>query len=110
MVLDPSQEKIATVLFEYEQAKRELGFRKREANRVGQLLISAGKTLSQTPGFVRFLGDTIPEQYRNPAIGGDFDPKDFDSGKLMALTFGIRELEMKLALLATERQNLGYPL
>jgi len=109
MVSEPSQEKIATILFEYEQTKRELSLKRAEAHRLGEVLISAGKALSQTPAYVRFLGDSIPETYCNPGIGGDYNPKDFDSAKLMALTFEIRELEMKQARLAIERESLGYP-
>jgi len=108
MVLEPSQEKIATILFEYEQTRKELSLRRAEASRLGQVLISAGRALSQTPGYVRFLGDSIPEAYCNPRIGGDYNPEDFDGGKLKALTFEVRELEMKQARLAIEKESLGY--
>jgi hypothetical protein len=38
MALDEKQEKIASILFEYEETKKELALRTSEAQRIGQAL------------------------------------------------------------------------
>lgn len=109
MVLDANQEKIATILYEYEQTKKELALKRAEAARLGQLLISIGSTLNQNPAYVKFLGEPVPMPYSSANMGAAFNVEDLDGGKIKALTAEIRELEIKLNRLATGRNNLGYP-
>jgi hypothetical protein len=121
MTLDANQEKIATILLEYEDTKRQLALKISEAKRMSSLFASIAASLEQNPAYIKFAGESLPAPYSSeapaegnklPAFGPEpvFKVEDFDGKKIKALTAEIRLLEIKLKALQSERENLGYPL
>jgi hypothetical protein len=107
MVLDANQEKIAIILFEYEETKRSLALKLAEAHRLGQMFSALGKALLEKPASVVFTGDSVPIQY---GVGRQaFDPILFEGGKVKSLIKEIRELDTRINQLRQERASLGYP-
>lgn len=107
MVLDANQEKIAAILFEYEETKKSLALKTGEAIRLGQVLSTLGSVLTQQPANVVFTGDSIPIHY-GPGRQ-TFDPALLDSNRVRVLIKEIRELDTRLGQLRQERASLGYP-
>lgn len=107
MPLNPEQEKIATILYEYEETKKSLALKKAEATRIGNLFSVMSSCLLQAPSYIRFEWEVVPPQFGDR--GQVFNTEDFNGEKIKALSGEIRELEMKLMSLTQERKQLGYP-
>ena len=107
MPLTPDQEKIATILYEYEETNKRLAFKEAEASRIGSLFNTMATALLQSPACIIFERESVPIQFGDR--GRLFKVEDFNVERIKALAGEIRALEMRLSKLTQERQQLGFP-
>jgi hypothetical protein len=107
--MDENQVKVAAILYEYEETKKQLALKSAEAARLALVFSNLGEALSANPACVSFRGDTIPLELSSHAPHGPFSVADFDAEKVREVTKQIRELELRLARIKKERTDLGYP-
>jgi hypothetical protein len=107
MTLNPTQEKIASILLEYEETKKKLALLKAELSRAGEMFSNLAKALIHDPGAIFFTGGVMSKRMgQHP---NEYHAEQIDGEKLKKMVSDYITAETELERLKKERTDLGYP-
>ncbi len=93
-----------SVLFEYDETRKQLDLRRVEARRLGDGLLKIGDKLAYRPERVVFNGEPAPAN----SLGEELlDASLLNADKVREVVSAIRVLEERLANLAEQKKTLG---